>query len=175
MNEHFIQEQEKEMEKIYSSSKNLINEFHVFHREVEAWWHSFSFYHIHKRNILLLKWTNVVLTLDHISSQAELASYMYLARFDYEKYFANSKIPIKVSNPIEIWDSFGMKTNQIGQREHKILFDLMHLGLVENEPYDRILLYVSIGCTSDTIEDYKDLPYSFLLQVAKTVNGVNSN
>lgn len=161
------------------TSKQSTGDFEMLHRSTEKWWHAFSFYHVYKKNSLRAEWTAVRLLLSEVISHAYLNTVLKNMQIDNSKFQippnAQSMTTLKkslamdsITDPSEIWRSFGIE--DVGVKEHKTMFDLLQSGKVKGESAERFFLYVSIGCTPQMIEDYIELPYSFLLQIACTIN-----
>lgn len=165
---------------LFDYADDLLSYFEILHRPTEKWWHSFSFYHVYKKNALRTEWASAILLLNSMASHTQLVFAIRTLRKTYGKFDFEPSHPEEKSNllwkigsitdPAEVWNSFGIE--KVKNKERKIFFDLLQSGKVKGETTERIILYASIGCTPEILDAYKELPYSFLLHAAYVINDV---
>jgi len=176
---------------IFAANRDAVNKTQRYVRDIftyferlyaanSKWWHAFSPYHIAVKHEFFKRWSEIVLDLSHMRNYAQINAELdawstgltlELAKFQdrYDKPDKNISTVSKADLVVmrKIWGTRDEKDYR------KIIFNILSSGSVKDQSYTRVLLYVMIGCTPAMLEDYKEVPTSFLMETARTLGNIS--
>lgn len=161
------------LSKYRTDAKALLNTFNSWYAPTEKWWYQFSIRQMALKHSRLSNWVSIAQDFRTVEEfyviQDAMRKFAPSHEYEMERYLDKRDKNKKawdirnLENRLEI--AKVMLDSKI-KNPQRIAFNLLISDSLENETYDRVLLYVTIGCTPDTIVDFKDLPTSFLVKTA---------
>ena len=139
------------------------------------WWHSFSPFAAARRLKYQFAWINIVSDLQamreahYVNGMMEQLAISYNAAARMKKNNTSSRL-IDVRELDEIIDLLHpIPVKHAWDRAFRMIMN----PALKGHPYDRLFLYIAIGFDDESLPDYIDMPYSFLLQIASSFKDSN--